>query len=620
MTDTLMTIIGIFIAVVLMFLFPLMEVAGKNDDISQTVVQIAAANFVNEVAKEGKITRHAYDELITKTYSTGNTYDVIIEARILDDNPERRTVTTDLDVTESQYYSVYTNTILDKIEEKERNGEAGEYLLKKDDYILVTIKNNNITLGSQLKGIFYKFLGKDTYAIGANASALVINTGEIQRKDVKITYIPPAEPQHKIEWTVNLKQIITSPEEMKSFNIVYILDYSGSMGTANIDRVNDVVVNNIKYLKEQVDLNNSLSFNVSVVVFASGAGEVINETINVSTGDELVDKTIPNRLKSIRNLWSATGEDDVGGYGSSVSSGNWKKIKGLRLPYWFYEQDYDEAKHGTLNYAKKWQSMSYLRNKSYKYSYDVIGNSYTSFFGGSRLGYIGASTSYSNALKVAEEVISSIDNGYDNYVVFMTDGGNSDGAGFTDSYYGTLKIGTKARYYISKYELQYTDYFASLRSLTNKFFIIQYEISTGEETKDIDLMESYGAIKEDANGANLDITFKGITHEISDRIFNQPLNTNKEYEMAGINADAELVIEIKGVNISPNVFNIKLSEKTNYDTGEVDFDGDFISYSPEENKYYIDVKKMISYFEEGIQETDEDIKGTITLTYYVTQT
>ena len=133
-------------------------------------------------------------------------------------------------------------------------------------------------------------------------------------------------------------------------------------------------------------------------------------------------------------------------------------------------------------------------------------------------------------------------------------------------------------------------------------------------------MESYGAIKEDANGANLDITFKGITHEISDRIFNQPLNTNKEYEMAGINSKEELVIEIKGVEISPNVFNIKLTEKTNYDTGEVDFDGDFISYSPEEDKYYIDVKKMISYFEEGIQETDEDIKGTITLTYYVTQT
>ena len=52
-----MAIIGIFLAVLLMFIFPLMEIGGKSDEIAQTVVQVAVSNFVNKVATQGKITR-----------------------------------------------------------------------------------------------------------------------------------------------------------------------------------------------------------------------------------------------------------------------------------------------------------------------------------------------------------------------------------------------------------------------------------------------------------------------------------------------------------------------------------------------------------------------------------
>lgn len=57
MSDTLMTIIGIFLAVILMFIFPLMEIGGKSDEMSQTVVEVAVSDFVNKVATQGKITR-----------------------------------------------------------------------------------------------------------------------------------------------------------------------------------------------------------------------------------------------------------------------------------------------------------------------------------------------------------------------------------------------------------------------------------------------------------------------------------------------------------------------------------------------------------------------------------
>ena len=190
MTDTTMTIIGIFVAVILMVIFPLVEVTGKNDDIAQTVIQIAVADFVNDVATNGKITEGDYNKLIQKIYATGNSYEVIIEAKILDENPERRTVatkgtSTELDITESQYYSIYTEEILSEV-----LSEQGEFLLKKDDYIKVKIKNTSLTLGTQLKGIFYKFLGKDTYNLGAEASAMVINIGVPEKNELKITAKP----------------------------------------------------------------------------------------------------------------------------------------------------------------------------------------------------------------------------------------------------------------------------------------------------------------------------------------------------------------------------------------------------------------------------------------------
>ena len=151
MSDTLMTIIGIFLAVVLMFIFPLMEMAGKNDEIAQTVTQVAVSDFVNTVAAQGKITQFDYNELIQKLYATGNAYDIQIEAQILDDNPRRATTTATSDLQgEYKYYSVYTNTILDAV-----NGEKGIYQLKKDDYIIVSVKNTNITMGTQLKNFLH---------------------------------------------------------------------------------------------------------------------------------------------------------------------------------------------------------------------------------------------------------------------------------------------------------------------------------------------------------------------------------------------------------------------------------------------------------------------------------
>lgn len=180
MSDTLMTVIAIFIAAIIMFIFPLMWTANSQEEISQTVVETQVANFVNTVATKGKLTKFDYEDFLYKLNSTGNSFDIEIEIQKLDDNPGKKAVISNKDkIGENIYYSVFTQTVL-------YNSSMGiygssnakkEFLLNKGDYIIVNVKNSNITLATQIKNFFFRIVGKDTHTISASATALVINNG-----------------------------------------------------------------------------------------------------------------------------------------------------------------------------------------------------------------------------------------------------------------------------------------------------------------------------------------------------------------------------------------------------------------------------------------------------------
>lgn len=168
MSDTFITIIAVMVVAVTLFVIPVMATANQNDNITQTAVQTIVSEFVNTSAKEGKITINNYDNFIQKLFATGNSYDVEIEVQILDDNPGRKGVKA---IGENIYYSEFTNSIVEKIE------QDNVYLLKQGDYVKAKVKNTNVTFGTQVKNFIYSILGKDTIAIEASSSALVSTTG-----------------------------------------------------------------------------------------------------------------------------------------------------------------------------------------------------------------------------------------------------------------------------------------------------------------------------------------------------------------------------------------------------------------------------------------------------------
>ena len=171
-----MTVVAIFLAVILMFLFPMLSVSERTDDISQLAVETAVTNFVDDSRSIGKITVANYEKLINSLNATGNSYDVEMEVKVLDENVGKKTAWTSSTVIgENVYYSVYTSQILDSL--GVGTDSPKDYPLKEGDIISCTAKNTNTTISQTLRSVFYSISSNDTYQVGAQHSGIVTATG-----------------------------------------------------------------------------------------------------------------------------------------------------------------------------------------------------------------------------------------------------------------------------------------------------------------------------------------------------------------------------------------------------------------------------------------------------------
>lgn len=178
MEDTLTIIVAIFLGAILMFIFPMMAISERNDDVSELAVQTAVSEFVNTTRTKGKITIDDYDTLVSSLYATGNTYDIVIEIQVLDENVGKKETTTltgegsEKIVGENLHYSRYTTQIMEELEDKD------VVYMKEGDVITVSASNSNNTISQSLKNFFYSLSGNNTYSIVGSQSGIVTVTGK----------------------------------------------------------------------------------------------------------------------------------------------------------------------------------------------------------------------------------------------------------------------------------------------------------------------------------------------------------------------------------------------------------------------------------------------------------
>lgn len=168
MNDTVMAVIAIFLAAVLMFIFPLMSTADRKDDISQQALQTAVTEFVDNIRSTGKITLDKLQALSDSAVEVGITPDIAIEAQILDESSKKKTAEAQsTKVGENNYMGVYTSQIMSDINSK------GAYYFKEGDIVSVEVKNSNKTISQILTNFMYQVTGNDTYKIVAQHSGIV---------------------------------------------------------------------------------------------------------------------------------------------------------------------------------------------------------------------------------------------------------------------------------------------------------------------------------------------------------------------------------------------------------------------------------------------------------------
>ena len=176
MGDTVITIIAIVLAAVLMFVFPLMTMSDRTDDVSQLSVETATTEFVDDVRTTGKLSIDKYNSFVQEISATGNSYDVEMEAQILDENPGKKTTQAEsTKIGENVYYTMYTSQIMDTIDPQ--GGTPKTLALKEGDFFSTSVRNTNSTLSQQLKNFFYRVTGNDTYSIAAEHAGIVTANG-----------------------------------------------------------------------------------------------------------------------------------------------------------------------------------------------------------------------------------------------------------------------------------------------------------------------------------------------------------------------------------------------------------------------------------------------------------
>ena len=182
MGDSLITVVAIILAAVLMFIFPLMSISDRTDDISQLSVQTATNDFVNEVAQTGILEGSEYDAFLQTLTATGNSFDVEMELKVLDENPGKKVTQASADkIGENVYYSKYTSQLLDEMyypAGHSKEGESKKMPLKEGDQFAITVKNTNTTIAQTLRNFFYRVTGNDTANIAARHSAVVTVNGK----------------------------------------------------------------------------------------------------------------------------------------------------------------------------------------------------------------------------------------------------------------------------------------------------------------------------------------------------------------------------------------------------------------------------------------------------------
>lgn len=144
--NTFDKVICILLASVLMFLFPLLYLAQKQDAINQVYLEDSTVTFVNDIKNHGYITSNMYERYLKKVNETDNLYKIeLVHTHTVVDPKYDETTDTFMD----DYYTydkcTYEDDIMKVIYEDDH-----PYYMRQGDSISLKIYNRTNTFAGRL--------------------------------------------------------------------------------------------------------------------------------------------------------------------------------------------------------------------------------------------------------------------------------------------------------------------------------------------------------------------------------------------------------------------------------------------------------------------------------------
>lgn len=149
--DSFSSIISIFVAVIIIFIYPLLYLAQKQDMITEVYVSNETTYFVNNLRNKGYLSLEMYQNYIDNLSATRNVYDVKI-------THSKKMVNLEYDeetkVFLDKYYTSYIEYYEDEIIEVLDKGM--DYSFSQGDYVNIKVVNISPTLAVRIMRALYR--------------------------------------------------------------------------------------------------------------------------------------------------------------------------------------------------------------------------------------------------------------------------------------------------------------------------------------------------------------------------------------------------------------------------------------------------------------------------------
>lgn len=158
-------VVVIFLAAIVMFVFPLMTMSNKKDEVVLLEAQKIVTEYVNKWRTTGIITQEDYDNLYLSLGATGRAYKVDFIVKVKDANQAQKHASTQTG--DNVYYALYTTQVEENL----------PLTLKEGDIVTLTAETTDKSIGEQLRNWVYKATGNDNPSV-VQESGMVTTTSK----------------------------------------------------------------------------------------------------------------------------------------------------------------------------------------------------------------------------------------------------------------------------------------------------------------------------------------------------------------------------------------------------------------------------------------------------------